>query len=245
MDRLGLYLPFGIFPGEIPDPDKLMQELREAARVAGAVGQQNWTRDALTLDVFSSDVVQFYAKQIAAPGNLLVAGQPRPLLPDIAGADINWWKLPYNAGYVPVGTGLASGAFTHTWTSTVLELVLIIGTCWYSRTIGGAQQPRAQIGLELDGVVVDGTASAADPPWGQNRGCGVAALDTAFFAMVPVLLVPGAHTASLVAGQALSTPVNLATGQEEDDSLEYQIEEQVCIGNRALYVIRIGMGGAL
>ena len=47
--------------------------------------------------------------------------------------------------------------------------------------------------------------------------------------------------ALLLAGPALAQD----TGQEEDDSLEYQIEEQVCIGNRALYVIRIGMGGAL
>lgn len=246
MDRLGLYLPFGIFPGEIPDPDKLMKELREAARVAGAVGQQNWTRDALTLDLFSSDVVQLHAKEATADGNILNPAWPTPLLPDLPGADPSWWKVPYNSGYRVVGSGSVSDPMTVSWVSDSLELVIAIATCWYTRTTGGTTYtPRTQLGIELDGTVVDGAAAQSEPPWGQVRGCGVAAQDTAFCSVFPVILLPGAHTASMVAGQALATLVDLATGQEVDDSLLYEVTDKVCVGSRALYVIRIGMGGAL
>lgn len=246
MDRLGLFLPFGVFPGEIPDPDKLMRELREAARVTGQLGQQNWTRDALTLDVFSADVVQLHAKEAIADGNILNPAWPVPLLPDLPGANAIWWKIPYNAGYKVVGSGAMADPFTISWQAETLELVLIIATCWYSRTTGGTTYtPRVQLGIELDGVVVDGAASQADPPWGQVRGCGIAALDTAFSSVLPVLLLPGSHTTSMVAGQALATLVDLATGQEVDDSLKYEVRDQVCVGSRALYVIRIGMGGSL
>lgn len=245
MNLLGLYFPTGVNPGEILDPAKLTAELQEAARQAARRGQQGWVRDAFTLDLFSPDCVQLEAKEVASPSNVLVGGATRPILPDRAGFDVNQWKLPYNAGMVAVGSGLASGEMTVTWTSEVVELVLLIGTCQYSRTVGGAQITRAQMGLALDGVAVEGAVVAAEPPYGHVRGSGAHQVDLAYCAVAPLLVLPGEHQLSLVAGQALATPVDLADGTELGDSMEYAIEEQVCIGNRAVYAVRIAMGGSL
>ena len=247
MNRLNLLYPFGVFPGEVLDPAKIAGEFRESARVGGDTGAQNWTRDAFTLDLFSSDCVQMHSKETDSFINILVAGATRPVLPDDAGADNDQWKIPYNQGYIPVGSGISAGPMTVTWVSDVLEMVWIIGTCQYDRSVGvsSGMQPRAQIGLELDGVVVDGTASQGDPPWGQIRGAGMAQLDAAWSGCYPLLLQPGSHTLSLVAGQALATLVSLLDGTDYPDSLSSQVVDRVCIGSRAVYAIRVARGGAL
>ena len=245
MNRLNLLFPFGIFPGDTLDPAQLAAELQEASRVAGSLGQQNWTRDGLTLDLFAPECVQMESKETGALLNLLTGGATAPVLPDVGGADANLWKIPYNQGYTPVGTGLGGGAMTVSWTSDVVELVLLIGTCQYDRTIGSGSTPRAQIALELDGTVLDGTASQGDPPWGQVRGSGMNQQDAAWSGVYPMLLLPGSHTLSLVAGQALATAVSLVDGTEDADSLATQILERVCVGSRAVYAIRVAMGGVL
>ena len=239
------YFPWGVLNGDVPDPDLLAQEYREAFAIASETTHLNWAAEGIT-DITSlesnGEHLAFYSTSASADTGW-TDGHSH-ILPDDAGFDTNLWKVPYNSGWAGVGEGTTAGELEVTWESAYSQLVEVVADLQYVRDVfptpmagyslawGGV---RLLIGIELDGVVQPG-AIDAPPQFILHRGRGYAASALPFHQVFIGVVPPGSHRARVVACLA---PVTDYDDDEKDKKTlleDILPTEHVCIGSRTLSV---------
>lgn len=174
-----LYKPFGIYPGEVADPEQLLKEYSEASKVVENTTSWQWMSDNT-----SGLEYRRYGKN---GSGVIVEQRQRAAFID-AGSDYQYdatnisgeplqlqnpldpWPIPYLKGW----QDLWNGELAMSWSSGHSELVLIgcslfayrlaskeeslyattAGDEWY---FGESTQPRIKFGVDIDGRVVEGS----------------------------------------------------------------------------------------
>lgn len=299
MSRDFIAAPRGVFPDEIPDPERLFGDFALLTALARSTTQHQWKGDSSGAARAFGNVnfmkegplgpVKVRAVKSEAhlwqatydPGVLsMVLDPPNLRSVDVGGGtpDPNLWQVSYNRGLEPVEfaevngwgagpTGWASSTQSSIqWTSAYPELLLVIASFQYVRTLhtrfGSAwdfdavtpqAEPRtydirfkARIGV--DGGFVAGTGPDAPSYVTRYRGAGYDHRAALFSMLGVVPLAPGTHNVQLLAGQGFAT--DAATKDEDEEEIEgtemapeqYPPTEGVCIGSRRMFAITFPFG---
>lgn len=230
-----MHHPLGITPGDLLDPQRITQELNRALGKGALNDQWAWIAGAFSdPQTLGSKTLVLSKDETACDIDFTTPSGSFPA------TDPNVLTVPYNSG-------VDAGA-TVSWDATVPELVLIVATAQYYRELDGAGiwagasfVPRVQIGIEVDGVVLEGSG-----PWGRpvregNRGAGLGDDSAAYTGVLVQVLPPGAHTVRLVAGQAPCETI-VPTGVARESLADILPTDGVYLGSRGVYAFRFAMG---
>lgn len=255
-----IFLPHGVFPGEVVDPEVLAKEFQEAGLLIQDTTQFQWKAGTFARDKFEEGhLTAVSIHNVSAYLNCSNAPASDVVLPDTAGADTDLWKVPYNRGFVPIGTDHVSGVSRIQWTQTYTGIAIATFSFQYVRTklatFGWSQTPgtyvRLQVRLTLDGGCLTGTGPFSHLLQRKWAGCGYAPMTMAGTASAVAMLTTGPHE---ITAEAALIPITASTyganGETGDEAAEAPPTvdpptQHVCIGNRQLAVIRFGRGAPL
>lgn len=262
---MSMFFPFGIFSGEVVDPEALGDEFQEALRVASNTTHHQWQADSIDkiskLD--TSKLCNVHVKRINASfqdtgyvGQKLAASENTAAYEDGYGKNANTWLVPYRRGFQEVG----DGDTLVQWTSEYPELIFSCFSFQIAMWSGGWAEstgtsehpsgeaywsegttPRVQVKIQVDGARIPGTGPYSRGVTTQYRGQGIhdGLVRSAVFSCN--VLAAGDHSVTAVAAQ---------TGAEKDQeqSADYGDlvpTEGVAICQRSMTVVRMAMGGHL
>lgn len=254
-----MFFPFGIFGGEVVDPEQLAGEYQRAARKASRTTQHQWARDAMPDRnvLLQGDHVRIHEVEVVA--ELYREGvklSPVGNDPDLTRAtgDPDLFHVPYNRGLVEVDDQ-SGNPLAVEWTSKYPEVVVVIVDYQYCRekqqhwdTQNQRIDVRTQFQIYLDNGGMAGSGPWAIPLSGGYRGTGYARRSNRSQIVAMQLVGAGAHRAVLMAGQM---PADFIVAQDDEDDeaevsyLEYPPTEGVCVGSRKIIVLRFPRGGIL
>ena len=240
-----IFLPRGNFHGEIPDPDKLVGDLREAYRAGSRTDQWSWARDAFPdLNVLKrGDPVAFDI--VSQECTLGTTFGTLPLLPGDASADANIWTIPYNRGYDRIGTDAGTEMKLDITTAYPSLLIGIFqgqyvrkdrndtswwGSSWYLTAI-----PRVRWALRLNGADLPGTGPSPYDAGTGHRGAGTGEKCLSACGIAFTFLTPGTHVLEAVAGQAPAIKDGAVGDAETELVHDDGPGTGVCIGSRKLF----------
>lgn len=248
-----IYAPFGVFDGEVIDPAVLAREFQEASKCAASTDQWNWERD--TFDREDLEEGHLVALGICETECILdFEDQVRRQ----QFTDLGLWEIPYNRGFVPVGTGnAATGVCEVTWAQKYPSLVMATFAFQYVREYlgyyGGDLQTddyanfRVQVRLAINGSRVPGTGPYAMNLMGEYRGLGYADMFLGSTVTAIMLLPAGNHVIRPEAAQ-ISVAVSQPGSSEDaapDTTWTATPSSRVTIASRHLSVLRFGRGTTL
>ena len=249
----GLFTPDLPRSGEVADPDRLADAFRKAEALARKPTHYQFAEGGFTdpelLDLEEHN--RFF--KVSQSASLQATDTTWPLIPDDAGASANLWKIPHNRGWDVIGD--PDDRMEYTWTSAHPEMLIVFYSVLYVRRdvdgpkdgaatgwtewadfFSGSQgrNIRAQVGLELDGIVQQASGPFCRAQDGKTRGTGIGSKSAAFSFMGIFFLEAGTHSLRLVAAQAPAW----SNGEAETDSEQYvstALDHGVCIGNRTMF----------
>ena len=235
---MSLYKPFGIYSGEIVDPDQLTKEFTEAKKIAENTTSWQWmsnTNSGLSYDTMAENGAGVIIEQRqraayidAGKGKNYDANNIKynslPL-----NAPLNPWYIPYMRGWHHVW----GGELNVSWNSSHSELVLI-GYSFFAYRLSSKNEsridgsnffsattmPRIKFGVRVDGAIVEGSgcgtnvsSSSPEIVWGSgSRQKAIVSSSNSV-----QMLGAGSHTVAPVAGQG---PCNIT-----DKDNYYHIKE--------------------
>ena len=250
------FFPFGVFGGEVVDPQKLAEEWREAARVAGKQTRWQWKDDCFSdqenFKLLKSD--ESFAAATIGIGADTKSSYSSPAKLQDPSASTNMWLVPYNRGLQEVGDGDVS----YEWESQCPELIFVSYSFNYMRnrlsflfptSYSSAYLPQDQVRfiarIRIDGNPLPGAGMYVVPVNSLYRGSGLGTISCAPSIVAVAMLPAGAHTVSLFAG---IKPFNGAynswtevTGWADDESPV----DGVRIGARNMSLLRFGRGSMM
>tara|TARA_Y100001973_G_scaffold104020_1_gene172749 strand:+ start:13282 stop:14142 length:861 start_codon:yes stop_codon:yes gene_type:complete len=174
-----LYVPNGIFKDEVVDPDQISEEWLDAKRIVDNTTSWQFVNDRIKYDEVAADGAGVRVMQKQRGGYICAGlGENRDGLyireyGKGVGGSIPW-LIPYLKGYQEVW----DGSMALEWTSSAPELVLIGYSMWTYRLssqdenqanefsdgewidsnwFGTKTMIRTQLGLKLDGTVIEGS----------------------------------------------------------------------------------------
>lgn len=245
-----LFLPHGVYPNDVPDPEIITREFSDPLDVAQNTTGWQWKRGAFPdIAVMRKGAGIKMEGPCGCTARLQTLPGTAPILPNDVGANTSLWKIPYNKGLLVIDQdNAASGKMVVTWTSTEPELVWLQYSLQYIRrgtTVASwsaffttGRIPRLLLQMRLDGAPLYGTGPNCTPLDGQYRGAGLAVQAAALSADVLVPVAPGTHTFEVLAGQASALNSDGDTGEAEAYG-DVGPTDGVCIGTRWGYVIRL------
>lgn len=258
--RDGIFAPDMPINGDVLDPDRVTPVFDKAYELASQPTHYQFIEggfDNIDLLKLSDHAVPFKTSQSASLG---CTEATWPLIPADAGADSKLWLIPHNRDFVTVGD--PDDPMETTWTTAHPEMVVVFWSAQYVRRdvtgpkdgaatgwtewadfFAGASGRgiRAQILLELDGVLQPASGPFARAQDGKVQGTGLGQKAAAPSHMSVLFVQAGSHTLRLRAAQASAW----STGEAETDSDQYvstALNHGVCIGNATLFGIRFRYG---
>jgi len=229
---MSLYLPNGIFKDEVVDPDQLSEEWADAKKVIDRTSAWQFFARGSDYDSLAADGagVRVMQKQ---RGGFVGAGRGANLDGEYLteyGRGVNGyvpWLIPYLKGFQEVW----DGSLALEWTSSSSELVLVGCSMWAYRLssegenwgpevaypiknytgsdhFGKNIEIRTQLGLKLDGTVIEGSGPGTNVATNAPEsfvGAGTQQKGIVTSTQSIHLLRAGTHRLTPVAGQGPST----------------------------------------
>jgi len=265
---MSIFLPKGLKPGGVIDPDELGDEFVRASTVATDTSQYQWVNNAL----FSGSTPQIDLLKNGTPVIIEQVSQKAFLRgtnasPSVARTDYDadpgndplldsngdgqLYHIPYNRGF-----GKITGAqdMEISWTNEYPELIMTAFSFQFIRERdsnfnigdGTTVTPRTQIRIVLDGGTIPGAGIYADPGGTTFRGTGYAGTSLRTTIVGLTLAPPGTHSIVAEAAQSpTESTLTLSTWgfTAYPTSFEVPPDQGVCIAHRTLMLFRFPRGG--
>lgn len=245
-----LYLPNGIFNGDLPDPEKTAQEFREVLSTL-PTSQYQWQKESLSALLLDPENLMQRGKEVVCAYG--ISDSAWFLFPGDGGEDPNLYQVPFNCGLVPI-ENVDGSQMALSWTSKTQELLLIVASFQYvhdkhtsARWGGGGtftdplyphRVIRFQAALELDGTPLEGSGPFGIPILGRIDGTADGEMVHKYLLFAPVAIGPGAHTARILVGTLPN--INSYDAQEGTWGVNgVPLTSGVMIGTRGLYTLQL------